>query len=121
MCFVDVKSFPVHFYVERNSPFSSSGNTIPFQVERLNMGGAMNLNSGVFIAPKAGIYEFSFIGKGTGSVAGTNLKYTGHAALFLNLNNALIGVTSSVVHDATRAYLTIYLHATLYFKKRGNE
>ncbi len=61
MGFVDVKSSPVHFYVQRRSQFAASNNyfqNIPFQVERLNIGGAMDLTSGVFTAPKAGIYEF---------------------------------------------------------------
>ena len=116
MGFVDVKSFPVHFYVQRNFPFSSSGNTIPFQVERLNIGGAMNLSSGVFTVPKAGIYEFSFIGKGIGSETDTNFRHAGHAAVYLNLNDVCIGVASSVIYDAARAYLTISLHATLNLK-----
>ena len=33
---------------------------ICFNIERLNIGRAFNLTSGVFRAPKSGIYEFSF-------------------------------------------------------------
>ena len=61
--YVDVKSSPVYFYVQRNSPiFNTIGTPIPFDVERLNVGGAMNLTSGKFTAPRDGIYSFSFNG-----------------------------------------------------------
>ena len=57
---VDVKSPPVYFQVQRNSPYNLLNTAIPFQIEQLNVGGAMNLNSGIFTAPKSGIYFFSF-------------------------------------------------------------
>jgi C1q-related factor len=57
---VDVKSSPVYFHVQRNSPYYATGTTIPFEIERLNVGGGMNINSGIFTAPKSGIYFFSF-------------------------------------------------------------
>jgi C1q-related factor len=56
------KSSPVYFHVQRSSTYSSVGTTIPFQIERLNVGGGMNLASGIFTAPKSGIYFFSFTG-----------------------------------------------------------
>jgi len=59
---VDVKSSPVYFHVQRNSTYSIVDTTIPFQLERLNIGGAMNITSGIFTAPKSGIYFFSFNG-----------------------------------------------------------
>ena len=56
---VDVKSSPVYFHVQRNSTYTLNGTTIPFEIERLNIGGGMNINSGIFTAPKTGIYFFS--------------------------------------------------------------
>lgn len=60
---MDVKTASVHFYVQRDSPFNTANSVIPFQVERLNVGGAMNLASGVFTAPLDGTYYFEFVGQ----------------------------------------------------------
>lgn len=59
---VDVKSKPVHFYVQRLSNFNLTDVTLPFEQEILNIGGAMNTASGVFTAPVDGIYRFEFSG-----------------------------------------------------------
>ena len=59
---VDVKSSPVYFYVQRDQPYTLRGTTIPFNIELLNVGGGMNISSGIFTAPKSGIYFFSFTG-----------------------------------------------------------
>jgi hypothetical protein len=42
--------------------FNQTKTSIPFDVERLNVGGAMNLQTGKFTAPRTGKYFFSFIG-----------------------------------------------------------
>jgi hypothetical protein len=58
----DVKSAPVHFYVQRNSSFSTLDTPIPWDLARVNEGNAMDLTSGIFTAPRPGIYFFSFTG-----------------------------------------------------------
>ncbi len=64
---VDVKSSPVYFHVQRNSTYNLANTKIPFQIIRLNVGGGMNVTSGIFTAPKSGIYFFSFTGLKTDS------------------------------------------------------
>ena len=59
---MDIKTRTVHFYVARNTSFSTPSAVIPFDVARLNEGGAMNLASGIFTAPVPGIYHFEFSG-----------------------------------------------------------
>ena len=57
----DIKTAPgVSFYVQRNSTYASVNTTIPYEVTRLNVGGAMNAVTGVFTAPVNGRYYFSF-------------------------------------------------------------
>jgi hypothetical protein len=60
--YVDVKSTPVHFYVQRNSKFNQTETPIPFSRALVNEGNAMDLTSGKFTAPRPGIYFFSFAG-----------------------------------------------------------
>ena len=60
--YVDVKSSPVYFYVQRSATFNVTKTPIPFDTERLNVGGAMNVTSGKFTAPRDGTYAFSFTG-----------------------------------------------------------
>lgn len=57
-----MKSSPVLFYVSRNSPYGVPNSPIPFEVEQLNIGGGMDLETGVFTAPKAGRYSFDLSG-----------------------------------------------------------
>jgi len=59
---VDVKTKSVHFYVQRTGDFSLVNAVIPFNIEHLNEGGAMNLAAGVFTVPVNGIYHFEFSG-----------------------------------------------------------
>ncbi len=86
--YVDVKSAPVYFYVQRNDSFSSGGTPIPFDLARVNEGNAMDLTTGKFTAPQPGIYFFSFAGL-------AHLKSSSAAGFLssLNLNGNHIGAS----------------------------
>ncbi|XP_046456949.1 uncharacterized protein LOC124204010 isoform X3 [Daphnia pulex] len=58
----DVKSAPVHFHVTRNSSFNETFTPILFDLAVVNEGNAMDLTSGIFTAPRPGMYSFSFAG-----------------------------------------------------------
>ena len=47
----DVKSSPVYFYVKKTTDFVTEDVPIPFELDRLNVGNAMNAVSGIFTAP----------------------------------------------------------------------
>ena len=104
---VDVKSSPVYFYVQRNEPYNISG-TIPFQNERLNVGRGMNITSGIFTAPKSGIYFFSFSG----------VKDVPANALFIDLYRISDYVTyiTSAIGANVAGLITATLSLTLSLK-----
>ena len=60
--FVDVKSEPVQFYVQRETNFKrpAADGAMPFEIEIVNNGAAMKLTTGIFTAPKSGTYFFDF-------------------------------------------------------------
>jgi C1q-related factor len=103
---VDVKSSPVYFHVQRNSTYDSVGTTIPFQIERVNVGGGMNITSGIFTAPKSGIYFFSFTGVKT-QLADNELA----VELYHNTDYITRGFGT-----AASGYLTATLSSTLSLK-----
>lgn len=76
--YVDVKSMPVHFYVERSTSFSEQMASITFDIERVNEGNAMNLDTGIFIAPKLGVYSFDF------SAVSSSTESESNVVLFVN-------------------------------------
>ena len=78
----DLKSVPTFFYVQKNFGFNTTDTPIPFEVERLNIGGAMNLTSGIFTAPRTGVYFFSLSGFATIPPSSTRLFFG--VALYLN-------------------------------------
>ena len=102
-----MKSFPVNFYVQKTSNFSVANTPVPFEVEILNIGGAMNLTSGVFTAPRPGIYHFSLTGLG---------KHTssGYLDVGLSLNGGLVGRAHA--NSDIAGYRTFSLQSTLRLK-----
>jgi hypothetical protein len=114
--YADVKSTPVHFYVTRNSSFTTgntlpTGTAIPFDLVRLNEGNAMDLTSGKFTAPRPGIYFFSFAGV-------AYLKSSDHVYFvsYLILNGKIIG-TSHVGETNVEQFSPLTLQSTLNLKK----
>ena len=72
--YVDVKTDSgVYFYVGRTSPYTTTESVIPYDVAQLNIGGAMNLASGVFTAPTNGRYHFNFVARAASDVTVTDV------------------------------------------------
>ena len=111
--YVDVKSSPVYFYVQRNSPiFNTIGTPIPFDVERLNVGGAMNLTSGKFTAPRDGIYSFSFNGLVQFPASSSRV----YLQVYMYLNGNLIGRGYADEVGTAAQYETFSFQSTLNLK-----
>lgn len=77
---------------------------MPFEVERLNFGRAMNLASGIFTVPNSGIYYFGFCGNKQASNSTTNV--------FLRLNGTNMAISHSS-NNAQYEYVSITLQSTL--------
>ena len=60
--FVDVKSVPTYFYVQKNGTTNVVTTPIQFDMEIVNIGKAYDPISGKFTAPVSGRYFFSFVG-----------------------------------------------------------
>ena len=93
----------VYFYVTRNSTYTSTWSVIPYEVEHLNIGGAMHLETGVFTAPADGRYHFTFTGRAN-SMDWNSIQ--------LRLNGSNIGVSGSASSGNNMP-----LSATLNLKK----
>jgi len=111
--FLDVKSSPIQFYVQKNIGFDQPNKVIPFEVELLNEGRAMNLKTGIFQAPFNGIYYFSFRGFYGSSAAAVlfSSSVNNHVYLRLNGETMATGVSSSL------GGIMISIECTLKLKK----
>lgn len=103
---INIKSSPIHFYVQRKSAFNLIKSVIKYEVELLNEGRAMNLTTGVFRAPVNGVYYFSFRGFAIGA--------TLQSPVFAYLRvNRVIKATSTTVFGG----ITLSIECTLKLKK----
>ena len=71
--------------MQRNRDLNRQNSIVTFDVERLNVGGAMNINTGVFTAPRSGTYFFSF--------AFMKDKKANSIVIFIRKNGANIGAS----------------------------
>jgi hypothetical protein len=111
--YADVKSAPVHFYVQRKSHFKTTRIPIPFDLAVVNEGNAMNLTSGIFTAPRPGIYFFSFTGV-------AHLRSSSSVEFYsrLYLNGNLIGASDVTEYNGpVHQYSPMTLQSTLNLKK----
>jgi len=110
--FVDIKSSPVHFFVVRTSDWNTPNTIMPFEAEYLNLGGGMNSARGVFTAPKAGIYAFSFKGMGYCS---SKSFFAGYGSVVLQRNGANVarGYSEFGCAVTSSTHSTISVHGTL--------
>jgi len=106
---VDVISSPVQFYVQRNTPWSTVNTPMPFQVTRLNVGNAINIETGIFKAPKAGTYSFAFSFTKTTTTVDTYFRFRlngsnigiiyGESGTNLNLSSSIEAILKLKVGD----------------------
>jgi hypothetical protein len=109
----DVKSSPTYFYVQRSSNlFNQTNVPIPFDVERLNVGGAMNSASGKFTAPVAGKYFFSL--SGLTDIPGSSGRLGLQISLYKNGGVIANSYTDAISNGAQRE--TFSLQSTLDLK-----
>lgn len=110
--FVDVKSFPIYFCVERSTTvYNQTRTPIPFDVEKLNIGEAMNLQSGKFTAPRTGKYFFTFTGLAR-FPGNSSYEYL-NCGIYKNGNSLYSRCYGDVVEHSTVSYETISLQSTL--------
>lgn len=107
---LDVKSSPVYFYTQRSTSYARTDSNIPFEVERLNIGGAMNVTSGTFIAPKPGTYHFSL--SGINDAAKSGAFYAS-----LQLNGVNVGRCTACPNQVGVSWFTYALGSNLKLNK----
>ncbi len=108
--FLNVKSLPegVIFYAQRSSLFSQMNAVIPFDRVLMNEGGGLNGSSGVFRAPKPGIYRFLFHG----------VKAWDHSAplhILLRVNGVNVG-NAYAHHYENVGFLPVGVHSVVKLK-----
>lgn len=101
---VDVKTRSVHFYVQRQTRFTTANAVVPFELVQLNNGNAITL-AGIFTAPVGGIYHFEF--HGVKDVTADPL------VIYLRLNSVNVAATISSNNGNLNDFVTLSLSASL--------
>jgi hypothetical protein len=107
MGYDDIKSMSVYFYVQKSTTFNQLNTPVPFEVVHLNIGNAMNIASGIFTAPRKGIYFFSL--SGVAFIPSTE----GHLDVGIALNGAVVGRGEANDYTGNGEYETYSLQLTL--------
>ncbi len=94
----------VHFYVQSKSKISSTTTVLTFDEEKLNVGGAMDLVTGIFTAPVSGVYSFQF----------SALKdlVAGDVFIYLQVNG--VNVACSYANSLTQQMALVPIAASLH-------
>lgn len=113
----DVKSSPTYFYVRKSeNGFAQPSVPIPFEVENLNVGAAMNLTSGKFTTPRAGTYFFS----ASGPVAFPTTSSRLTCGMQLYKNGVAIGYSPTDSSNSEGNFKTFSIQVTVSLQ-RGDE
>ena len=85
----------------------------PFEQDKVNIGGAMNLSSGVFTTPRSGRYFFLLTG-----VVKFSSNSAGYIRVAFRLNACPIGRGHTEGNVGTKGYQTFSLQSTFNMKAR---
>ncbi len=110
-----MKSSSTYFYGQRSTVFNQTNTPIPFDIVRLNEGGAFNGATGIFTAPANGKYFFSFAGLAYIPVTSSS-HYLG-ISLYLNSGEIGKAFTEESGSNTARERVSLTLQSTLYLKK----